>query len=42
MDGMTNAQLPTPTVQPLADPKDLLPVADESAGSCCGGSSCGV
>lgn len=42
MDDMTNSQLPTPAVQPLVEPKNLLPVADEAAGSCCGGSACGV
>lgn len=42
MWSMTTSQLPTPTLQPLTDVKNLLPVADESEGSCCGGGSCGV
>jgi hypothetical protein len=36
---MTSSQLPTPTLQPVADDKNLLTVV-ESAGSCCGGGSC--
>jgi len=38
---MTTSQLPTPTLQPIGDEKVLLTVV-ESAGSCCGGSSCGT
>ncbi|WP_272943145.1 hypothetical protein [Microbacterium yannicii] len=39
---MTTQQLPTPAaLQPVSDEKNLLTVV-ESAGSCCGGSSCGV
>lgn len=42
MDRMTTQQLSTPTVlAPVPDDKNLLTVT-ESAGSCCGGSSCGV
>jgi hypothetical protein len=36
---MTSSQLPTPTLQPVAEEKNLLTVV-ESAGSCCGGGSC--
>ena len=42
MDGMTTSPLPTPTLQPIGDPKNLLPVAEESADSCCGGGCCSV
>jgi len=38
---MTTSQLPTPTLQPIAEAADLLTVV-ESAGSCCGGSACGT
>jgi len=38
---MTTSPLPTPTLQPVADDKSLLTIV-ESAGSCCGGSSCSI
>jgi hypothetical protein len=39
---MTTSQLPTPTsLQPISDEKNLLTIV-ESAGSCCGGSSCAI
>ncbi|WP_344094363.1 hypothetical protein [Microbacterium deminutum] len=40
---MTTSPLPTPTptLQPISDAKVLLTVI-ESAGSCCGGSSCAI
>jgi len=37
---MSTSNLPAPTLQPVADDKNLLTVVDEG-GSCCGGSSCG-
>jgi hypothetical protein len=36
---MTTSALPTPTLQPIADDKNLLAVV-ESAGSCCGVDGC--
>jgi hypothetical protein len=41
MDSMTTQQLPTPALQSVSDEKNLLTVV-ESAGSCCGGSSCSI
>lgn len=41
MGVMTSSQLPTPTLQPISDEKNLLTVV-ESAGSCCGGGSCSI
>ncbi|WP_344064071.1 hypothetical protein [Microbacterium pumilum] len=43
---MTTSQHPAPTLQtiglqPIGDEKNLLTVV-ESAGSCCGGSSCAI
>jgi hypothetical protein len=38
---MTTQQLPTPTLQPIGEDKVLLTLVD-SAGSCCGGSSCAM
>ena len=39
---MTTSQLPAPTIlQPVTDDKNLLTIV-ESAGSCCGGSSCSI
>jgi hypothetical protein len=38
---MTTSQLPTPTLQPVAEDKNLLTIV-ESAGSCCGGSACAI
>jgi hypothetical protein len=41
MDDMTTSPLSAPTtLKPIADDKNLLTPA-ESAGSCCGGGSCG-
>jgi len=39
MDLMATSNLPTPTLQPVADEKNLLTVVDEGA-SCCGGGCC--
>lgn len=39
MDDMATSNLPTPTLQPVTDEKNLLVVADEGA-SCCGGGCC--
>lgn len=42
MVGMTTSAQPTPiSLAPVADEKSLLTVV-ESAGSCCGGSACGI
>jgi hypothetical protein len=38
---MTTSQLPTPTLQPVTEDKNLLTIV-ESAGSCCGGSTCAI
>lgn len=38
---MTISQMPTPTLQPIAEEKTLLTIAG-NAGSCCGGSSCAI
>ncbi|MFV0320375.1 MAG: hypothetical protein ACK5IN_08475 [Microbacterium sp.] len=36
---MATSNLPTPTLQPLTDEKDLIAVVDEGA-TCCGGGGC--
>ena len=40
MERMTNSTQTTPTAPQPLDEKNLLPLAEESAGSCCGGGSC--
>lgn len=36
---MATSNLPAPTLQPIADEKNLIAVIDEGA-SCCGGGCC--
>jgi hypothetical protein len=38
---MTTSQLPTPTLQPVAEEKNLLTIV-ESGAACCGGECCSL
>ncbi|WP_277601754.1 hypothetical protein [Microbacterium sp. 4R-513] len=39
---MATSNLPVPTLQPIADEKNLLTVVEANASSCCGGGSCSI
>lgn len=40
--GMATSNLPVPTLQPIAEEKNLLTVIESDASSCCGGGSCSI
>jgi len=40
--GMATSNLPSPTLQPIAEEKNLLTVIESDASSCCGGGSCSI
>lgn len=39
---MATSNLPAPTLQPIADDKNLLTVIESDSSSCCGGGSCSI
>lgn len=39
---MATANVPAPTLQPIADEKNLLAPLTDSGASCCGGGACSV